>query len=310
MLRPASHHIGGDTGIELIVAGRNNVSKPIFFIHTDSISMAKQSSNEDRNFDDLAERFQKNIYGGLKGKIRLAVLQRDCAEYLPIQPFRPAEATQWRILDAGGGQGQFSLELAKAGHQLVICDISSEMLKMAEVEIKKEGLESQVTLIHCSIQDLSKHIQQPEFDLVICHAVMEWMQNPIELLPDLNRYLKADGFLSLIFYNLNSLIYKNCLRTNFKKIMNQDYVGSAGSLTPINPLKPEAVLNWVKELPLELLCHSGIRVFHDYIFNEAHREAKPDELVALELELSRQEPFRSLGRYIHLLMCSNNKSRA
>jgi S-adenosylmethionine-dependent methyltransferase len=310
MLRPASHHIGGDTGIELIVAGRNNVSKPIFFIHTDSISMAKQSSNEDRNFDDLAERFQKNIYGGLKGKIRLAVLQRDCAEYLPVQPFQPAQTSQWRILDAGGGQGQFSLELAKAGHQLVICDISSEMLKMAEVEIKKEGLESQVTLIHCSIQDLSTHLHHTKFDLVICHAVMEWMQNPIELLPDLNRYLKADGFLSLIFYNLNSLIYKNCLRTNFKKIMNQDYVGSAGSLTPINPLKPETVLNWVKELPLELLCHSGIRVFHDYIFNEAHREAKPDELVALELELSRQEPFRSLGRYIHLLMCSNNKSRA
>lgn len=272
--------------------------------------MAKQSSNQDRNFDDLAERFQKNIYGGLKGKIRLAVLQRDCVEYLPIQPFQSAQASQWRILDAGGGQGQFSLELAKAGHQLVICDISSEMLKMAEVQIKKEGLESQVTLIHCSIQDLSKHLQQPKFDLVICHAVMEWMQNPIELLPDLNQYLKADGFLSLIFYNLNSLIYKNCLRTNFKKIMNQDYVGAAGSLTPINPLKPETVLNWIKELPLDLLCHSGIRVFHDYIFNEAHREAKPDELVALELELSRQEPFRSLGRYIHLLMRANNKSRA
>ncbi len=272
--------------------------------------MAKQSSNQDRNFDDLAERFQKNIYGGLKGKIRLAVLQRDCAEYLQIQPFQSAQASQWRILDAGGGQGQFSLELAKAGHQLVICDISSEMLKMAESQIKKEGLESQVTLIHCSIQDLSKHLQQPKFDLVICHAVMEWMQNPIELLPDLQRYLKADGFLSLIFYNLNSLIYKNCLRTNFKKIMNQDYVGAAGSLTPINPLKPETVLNWLKELPLDLLCHSGIRVFHDYIFNEIHRESKPDELVELELELSRQEPFRSLGRYIHLLMRANNKSRA
>lgn len=310
MFLPTPHHIGSDAGVELVVAGGNNVSKPIFFIHIDSISMAKQSSNEDRNFDDLAERFQKNIYGGLKGKIRLAVLQRDCTEHLPAQPFQTLQTKPWRILDAGGGQGQFSLELARAGHELVVCDISSEMLKVAEAQIKKEGLSSQVRLINCSIQDLSQHLQETEFDLVICHAVMEWMQNPAELLPYLYRYLKTDGFLSLIFYNLNSLIYKNCLRTNFKKIIQHDYVGAAGSLTPINPLKPETVLEWVNALPLEVLCHSGIRVFHDYIFNEAHREAKPDELLALELELSRQEPFRSLGRYIHLLMRANNKSRA
>jgi S-adenosylmethionine-dependent methyltransferase len=264
--------------------------------------MAKQSSNQDRNFDDLAERFQKNIYGGLKGQIRLAVLQRDCGEHLPIKPFAETQDKIWRILDAGGGQGQFSLELARAGHQLVICDISAEMLKVAEAQIKKEGLESQVTLIHCAIQELSEHIDQQEFDFVICHAVMEWMTNPDELLPVLIKHLKQDAYLSLIFYNVNSLIFKNCLRTNFKKIVNQDYAGTAGSLTPINPLKPEMVLRWVADQPLSLLSHSGIRVFHDYIFNETHREREPAELIKLELQLSQQEPFRSLGRYVHLLM--------
>lgn len=267
--------------------------------------MAKQSSNQDRNFDDLAARFQKNIYGGLKGQIRLAVLQRDCTEYLPIKPFAQTSEKIWRVLDAGGGQGQFSLDLARAGHELVICDISAEMLKMAELQIKQEGLESQVTLIQCAIQDLSEHINEQEFDFVICHAVMEWMKNPQELLPALIKHLKPDAYLSLIFYNVNSLIFKNCLRTNFKKIINQDYAGTSGSLTPINPLQPEAVLSWVAEHPLSLLSHSGIRVFHDYIFNEVHREREPAELIKLELSLSQQEPFRSLGRYIHLLMRAN-----
>jgi S-adenosylmethionine-dependent methyltransferase len=268
--------------------------------------MAKQSPNQDRNFDDLAERFQKNIYGGLKGQIRLAVLQRDCGEYLPIKPFAETQDKVWRILDAGGGQGQFSLELARVGHQLVICDISAEMLKVAEVQIKKEGLESHVTLIHCAIQDLSKHIDHQEFDFVICHAVMEWMKDPEELLPILMKYLKSGAYLSLIFYNVNSLIFKNCLRTNFKKIINQDYAGTTGSLTPINPLKPEMVLNWVANQPVSLLSHSGIRVFHDYIFNETHREREPAELIKLELHLSQEEPFRSLGRYVHLLMQSTD----
>lgn len=264
--------------------------------------MAKESNRQDRNFDDLAKRFKKNIYGGLKGDIRLAVLNRDFAEHVPMAPFATA-ARPWRILDAGGGQGQFSLQLAKAGHQVVVCDISAEMLKLAEEQVQAEGVEANVTLVHCAIQELGQHLQPEEqlLDLVICHAVMEWMQEPQALLGYLSAYLREGGYLSLTFYNRHSLIYKNLLRTNFKKIINQDYGGSKGSLTPINPLDPQDVLSWMQASPFRLLEHSGIRVFHDYIFNEEHRLREPEQLLQLELAFSRQEPYRSLGRYMHLL---------
>ncbi len=267
--------------------------------------MAKESAQQDRNFDELAKRFKKNIYGGLKGDIRLAVLNRDCAAHLQVAPFdHKSTPTRWRILDAGGGQGQFSLQLAQAGHEVVICDISAEMLKLAEEQVNVLGLQDKVTLIHCALQDLPQHLTaaQTQFDLVICHAVMEWMQEPQTLLPCLLNYLKQHGYLSLTFYNVHSLIYKNLLRTNFKKIINKDYGGSRGSLTPINPVDPQQVLAWVSSLPLKLLAHSGIRVFHDYIFNEEHREREPQTLLKLELEFSQQEPYRSLGRYVHLLL--------
>lgn len=263
--------------------------------------MAKEFSDQDRNFDDLAKRFKKNIYGGLKGDIRLAVLERDCSIHLPIKPFAQSDKTV-RILDAGGGQGQFSLRLAAAGHSVVICDISAEMLALAEEQVTSQGLQDKVTLVHCALQDLPSHLQNARFDLVICHAVMEWMQDPQELLPCLVNYLMPEAYLSLTFYNLNSLIYKNLLRTNFKKIIEQDYAGQRGSLTPINPLDPNIVLQWIKDLPVQLLGHSGIRVFHDYIFNEYHRERDPESLVQLELQFSLIEPYRSLGRYVHLLM--------
>ncbi len=270
--------------------------------------MAKESAQQDRNFDELAKRFKKNIYGGLKGDIRLAVLNRDCAAHLQVAPFNhKAASTPWRILDAGGGQGQFSLQLAQAGHEVVICDISAEMLKLAEEQVNGLGLQDRVTLIHCALQDLPQHLTatQTHFDMVICHAVMEWMQEPKTLLPCLLNYLKPQGYLSLTFYNLHSLIYKNLLRTNFTKIINKDYRGSRGSLTPINPLDPQEVLGWIESLPLNLLAHSGIRVFHDYIFNEEHREREPATLLNLELAFSQQEPYRSLGRYVHLLMQSS-----
>lgn len=263
--------------------------------------MAKESTGQDRNFDDLAKRFKKNIYGGLKGDIRLAILARDCATHIPVMPFNAATDC-WTILDAGGGQGQFSLQLAQAGHKVVICDISAEMLKLAQEQAEQLGIADCVEFIHCAIQDLPLHLPCHQFDFVICHAVMEWMQEPQSLLPCLLAYLKPQGYLSLTFYNIHSLIYKNLLRTNFKKIINKDYGGSRGSLTPINPLEPQQVLNWIAQLPLHVLSHSGIRVFHDYIFNEEHREREPQALLELELQLSQQEPYRSLGRYVHLLL--------
>ena len=265
--------------------------------------MAKQPVNQDRNFDDLAKRFQKNIYGGLKGDIRLAVLERDFHEYVSIAPVDNQQITPLRILDAGGGQAQFSLQFAKAGHSVVICDISAEMLKLAEQEVIAQGLESRVQLIHCAIQDLAHHLDERnrEFDVVLCHAVMEWVANPPELLDALLVYVKSKGFLSLTFYNLHSLIYKNLLRTNFKKIQEKDFGGSRGSLTPINPLYPEQVFGWLDRLPLLRLTTSGIRVFHDYIFNEEHRERDPQSVIALELSLSREQPYQLFGRYIHVL---------
>lgn len=275
--------------------------------------MAKEPISQDRNFDDLAKRFQKNIYGGLKGDIRLAVLGRDFREFFPYKPFGSDKLKPLTILDAGGGQGQFSLQFAKAGHKVVICDISTEMLKLAEKEIEEHQLEDRVTLIHCAIQDLSNHISKGDcqFDVVLCHAVMEWVVNPPELLDVLMTYLNPHGFLSLTFYNLHSLIYKNLLRTNFKKIQQKDFGGARGSLTPINPLYPEQVFEWLKVLPLDVLASSGIRVFHDYIFDKEHREREPQNVIDLELEFSRKQPYQLLGRYIHVLaarMQTNNRN--
>jgi S-adenosylmethionine-dependent methyltransferase len=266
--------------------------------------MAKQPDDQDRNFDDLAQRFQKNIYGGLKGDIRLAVLERDFREHFIYAPFGEKNFTKpRRILDAGGGQGLFALKFAQAGHFVVICDISMEMLKLAEQDVVRLGLQENVQLIHCAIQDLPQHLPLDEckFDIVLCHAVLEWVINQQELLAILNSYVQSSGLLSLTFYNLHSLIYKNLLRTNFKKIQTGDFGGARGSLTPINPLYPEQVFNWLSALPLEILATSGIRVFHDYIFNDEHRERDPKSVVELELAFSRKQPYQLLGRYIHVL---------
>ncbi len=253
----------------------------------------------DRNFDGIAPRFKRNIYNSPKGKLRLAVLRRDFEEFLPL------DEGPLHILDAGGGQGQFALELASAGHHVVLTDISDEMLELARTNLAlaPQDVQDRVTIVQSPLQDLKSALgaDKAVFDLVMCHAVIEWLKEPAELVTSLEPLVQPGGYFSLVFYNLEGMIFKNLLRTNFKKIQREDYTGFRGSLTPTNPLRLEQIRRWLVDEELEEICCSGIRVFHDYIFNAEDRAREPDTLQEMELVFSRQLPYRDLGRYIHVL---------
>lgn len=259
--------------------------------------------DSDRNFDDLAPRFAKNVYGGLKGALRLAVLEQDFQQYCP-QALQRSSKQGLRILDAGGGQGQFGLHLGEQGHSLVLCDISSQMLELARASAAVKGL-SNVEFKQCSIQDLSQEVERGEgeaYDLVLCHAVLEWVADQPGLIAALLPLVRVGGMLSLTFYNRHGLVMKNLLRGKRPGILDAAFKPSAGSLTPTRPLDPALVVQAFTNAHWQILCHSGIRVFHDLLLTPEGRAMPEDELLRLELELSRQEPYRSLGRYQHLLV--------
>lgn len=249
----------------------------------------KHDKSTDRNFDDLTHRFNRNIYDTLKGQIRLAVLQRDLEPYL---------SKPLKIIDAGGGQGVLSLSLAHK-HKVTICDISIEMLKLAEKNAQHLECNT-VNFLNCSIQQLPEKLDSLA-DMVLCHVVLEWMADPEEALKYLYQCIKPDGVLSLSFFNLNSIIYKNLLRGNFNKARSDDFTGYKGSLTPINPLKIKDVSTWLEKHNFEIISQSGIRVFNDYLTDKELQSKRSQAIIDTELEFSQKEPFRSLARYIHII---------
>ena len=90
----------------------------------------------DRNFDGLSEKFARKVYGGLKGEIRLAVIWRDLTAAIPeLEDGQPL-----RILDVGGGLGQFTVRLAELGHTVVYNDLSAEMLDVAQSLAKQQAV--------------------------------------------------------------------------------------------------------------------------------------------------------------------------
>lgn len=72
------------------------------------------------------------------------------------------------ILDAGGGPGRYTIELAKGGYDVVLMDLTPENLELAKDKIKKAGVEDRVKMIEeGSIVDLSR-FKANSFDAVLC----------------------------------------------------------------------------------------------------------------------------------------------
>lgn len=251
---------------------------------------------QDRNFDDIAEHFATKVYGGLKGRIRLSVLCRDLDTHLPKKPLR--------VLDIGAGMGQMGLYLASLGHNVVLCDMSSAMLKKAKRAYMSQATDAwgDVQFLHTSYQYLPNALQNhqiyPVFDVVLCHAVLEWVVKP-QALTDLCRSLLVDGgILSLCFYNPASAIYRNLVLGNFNHLKNPKPTDTH-TLTPRHPVPYETVMDWFGGDVL--LTQSGIRVFFDYAVQKRGGLTIDDEVVQMELLYSQVFPFLHMGRYLHLL---------
>jgi len=149
----------------------------------------------DRHFDELATRFAEKIYGGAKGAIRLAVLQADLAEALPDRPLR--------VLDIGAGLGHMALWLAERGHLVTLAEPAEPMLAGARARFAAAA--QPATFIQAPWQELLGQLEQP-YDLVVCHAVLEWLAEPQAILPVLQQLCAPGGWLSLAFYNKDALI--------------------------------------------------------------------------------------------------------
>ena len=243
----------------------------------------------DRNFDDISHKFDKNIYGTTKGKIREAIVWQELENILAKYP-KPIN-----ILDAGGGQGQIACRLAKLGHNITVCDISKQMLDLASHQAQQENLT--LNFIHCSIQNLDKFIDQP-FDLVICHAVLEWVADPVQIIQSLKRHLKKEGYLSLMFYNYHGLLFKTVTLGNFGYTQSGLAKRKKKTLSPDYPRDPNQVYQWLIEQSFEITNKTGIRVFHDYLTNKSKAETHFDQLLEIEKQYCQSEPYINLARYI------------
>jgi S-adenosylmethionine-dependent methyltransferase len=249
-------------------------------------------SAQDRNFDTLADKFEQQVYNTFKGDWRLKLLKED----LDIFHQTPKPLAIW---DAGCGFAQISHWLAKQGHHLTLCDLSGKMLAHARQQFSEAGL---IAKFHQeAAQTLAPKL--PPFDLVLFHAVLEWLADPVPTLQIVAERVKPGGHLSLLFYNRNAMIYTIALKGDWRwrNLLDDAYLGKGKRLTPPHPPFPHEIIEHLQRWGFMVTTHTGIRVFHDYLGKETLERGKQTELFELEYRYCRMPTYRDMGRYIHLV---------
>lgn len=266
-------------------------------------SEASGDIRTDRSFDAIADHFEKKVYGGLKGDIRLAVLRRDIFEY--SAQMSKSLGRPLRILDVGAGLAQIAIELAAQGHTLVINDISANMLEKAKASAAQIDENLDITWFVCPYQELPEKLgkeKHEKFDLIMCHALLEWLAEPAAVMDFFDQQLTDKGALSLCFYNPASFDYRNLIMGNFNLLDNTEYkADNKKSLTPNHPVAKEEVERWLAAHHYQTVRTSGLRVFHDYAPLKRGGHNDPDAVIRMELRYSQLEPYKWLGRYLHIL---------
>lgn len=248
---------------------------------------------QDQNFDALAQKFSQNIQSTPKGEIRRAVLLREFGQYV-LDGLNLAEL---KVLDLGAGQGQMALELAQMGARVDLVDLSAQMLATARQSFEELGLQGR--FIQSSMQDFIRESEM-DYDVVICHAVLEWLQDAPASLAQLLAAMKSGTRLSLMFYNHYGLEMHHLLMGNFDHIMSGMQNKKTNTIIPLRAYKPENVEDWIVSGGARVIRQVGVRVIHDFLRDRANAFAQTaSTLLQMELQKSSDPVYWRIGRYVH-----------
>jgi S-adenosylmethionine-dependent methyltransferase len=101
-----------------------------------------------------------------------------------------------RVLDIGGGPGRYTLWLAERGYQVVLADLSPELIKIAQEKVAASSAASQVEeMIVADARNLS-HWKNASFDAVMALGPFYHLPDPTDrdrAARELVRVLRPDG---------------------------------------------------------------------------------------------------------------------
>ncbi|MEQ7007342.1 methyltransferase domain-containing protein [Actinopolymorpha sp. B17G11] len=254
--------------------------------------------------DPRAQRGEAASGAGHRRAVRSEVVWRLVRTILAEQSAVAGHA-QLDVVDAGGGTGHLAVPLAELGHRVTVVDPSPDSLAALKRRADEAAVTGSVQAVQGDVTDLPELVGAAGADLVLCHSVLEVVDDPGAALESMAAVLRPGAALSLVAANRYAVVLAKVI---------------GGHLSDARAVLAEPADGWQPEGPtprrftatqlrravgnvgLVVLAEHGVRVFADLApATLADEPSAAAALLELEATAAEHPTFRAIATQIHLL---------
>lgn len=216
---------------------------------------------------------------------------------------------QCRVVDLGGGTGTFASVLADLGYAITVLDPSADALASLQrrtedrrrrtdhqvgQDVDQDPRTPQIRGLQGDASELVALLGPSSVDVVVCHRVLEVVEDPAEALRGMAEVLRPGGVISLLLTQPRSVVLSQAL-SGQAELALQTWQDPAR-------LDLEQATDWVTSAGFQIMAIDGVGSVAGHVA-EAAIESDVGfytDLLALERQVSRDPAFRALAPTVHL----------
>jgi SAM-dependent methyltransferase len=209
------------------------------------------------------------------------------------------------IVDAGGGTGGFAVPLACLGHRVTVVDPSPDSLAAAQRRAAEQDVP--VTAVQGDVTDLPAIVGESAADLILCHSVLEYVDDPAAALATIARVLRPGATVSVLAAGALAAAIHRALTGHFEEARRllSDAAGGGDAMYPTIPPRRFTLgrlTGLIEKAGLQPGAAHGIRVFSDLVPSALvdFDPAAGDALLALERAAAEHPALRDIATQLHV----------
>jgi len=205
------------------------------------------------------------------------------------------------VLDIGGGTGGFAVRVAELGHRVTVIDPSPDALAILGRRAEESGVAALVSARQGDIDSLPELVPDGSVDVVLCHRVLEIVEDPAAALGSLAAVLRPGGTLSLLFAQRHATVVARAMAGHFqqaRKLLDDPAAGGATRRFTV-----EEMSTALDEHGFDTVARHAVRVFVDLVPSSLV-DLEPGAaaaLVELERAVADRPEYLPLGTQTHIL---------
>jgi SAM-dependent methyltransferase len=206
------------------------------------------------------------------------------------------------VLDVGGGTGGFAVPLAEAGHRVTVVDASPDALAALTRRAAETGVAERIHAVQGDGDALAGLVAPASVDLILCHAMLEVVDDPAGVVTAIAAALRPGGAASILVAGRAAAVLNRALGGHLDlaaELLSDPDGRIRGRDTLRRRYDVEGAAALLSAAGLTVEEVHGVRVLADLLPSPV-LEADPQKLLELELAVASRPPFRDIAAQLHL----------